>query len=95
MICMPDCIGLTQSPASIGLQDFKVTTLQSFHFSANFRKNAGFMTFSAFYARNGVEKQVFNGKFGDGLRLTGKSSLTLLISVMVVLKTPINMGILP
>ena len=30
------------------------------------------MTFSAFYARNGVEKQVFNGKFGDGLCLTGQ-----------------------
>ena len=32
------------------------------------------MTFSAFYARNGGKKQVFNGKFGDGLRLTGHCS---------------------
>ena len=53
------------------------------------------MTFSAFSARNAVEKRVFKGKFGDGLHLTGKSSRTGLMSVMVVLKTPINMGILP
>ena len=50
------------------------------------------MTFFAFSARNGVEKRVFKGKFGEGLLLSGKSSLTGLMSVMVVLKTPINMG---
>ena len=41
-----------------------------------------------------LKSESLNGKFGEGLLLSGKSRLIGLMSVMVVLKTPINIGIL-